>query len=76
MEKNREDRHLNVNSIRARLERLLAFLQRAQPDVLCLQELKVVEDDFPMEAVEQAGYQAVVLGQRATMAWRSSPGPR
>ena len=54
----------NVNSIRARLERLLAFLQRAQPDVLCLQELKVAEDDFPMAAVEQAGYQAVVLGQR------------
>ena len=54
----------NVNSIRARLDRLLAFLQRAEPDVLCLQELKVPEADFPTEAIEQAGYHAAVLGQR------------
>lgn len=54
----------NVNSIRARLDRLLAFLQRAEPDVLCLQELKVTEADFPGEAIERAGYHAAVLGQR------------
>lgn len=53
----------NVNSVRAREERLLAWLDKAQPDVLCLQELKVVEDDFPFDSVRAAGYHAVVAGQ-------------
>src|SRR5438552_17534920 len=38
----------NVNSIRARLDRLLAWLQRAAPDVVCLQELKVATEEFPV----------------------------
>jgi exodeoxyribonuclease-3 len=54
----------NVNSIRVREARLTAFLQREQPDVLCLQELKVVDDDFPHEAVGAAGYEAVTFGQK------------
>jgi len=54
----------NVNSVRVREARLLAFLAREQPDVLCLQELKVVDDDFPMEAVRSAGYEAVIFGQK------------
>lgn len=54
----------NVNSVRARLERLLAWLQRAQPDIVCLQELKAKEDAFPYEAIRQAGYHAAVYGQR------------
>ena len=37
----------NVNSIRARLERVLAWLGRAECDVVCLQELKVADDEFP-----------------------------
>lgn len=54
----------NVNSIRARLDRLVAFLGRSAPDVVCLQELKVPDGDFPFEAVRAAGYHAAVHGQR------------
>ena len=53
----------NVNSVRARLERLLAWLGANGPDVLCLQELKVPDDAFPTEALAAAGYHAVVHGQ-------------
>jgi exodeoxyribonuclease-3 len=54
----------NVNSIRAREERLLKWLARQQPDVVCLQELKVTDEAFPFEAVRQAGYHAAVYGQK------------
>ncbi len=54
----------NVNSVKARLTRLLAFLEREQPDALCLQELKCEADKFPWDAVREAGYQAVALGQK------------
>ena len=54
----------NVNSIRARLPRLLDWLGRTQPDVVCLQELKVPDDDFPIEEIRTAGYRAVFHGQR------------
>lgn len=54
----------NVNSVRAREARLTAFLSREQPDVLCLQELKVVDGDFPHEAVRSCGYEAVTFGQK------------
>jgi exodeoxyribonuclease-3 len=54
----------NVNSIRSRLERLLLWLEKAKPDVLCLQELKVVDDNFPHEAIRAAGYHAAVFGQK------------
>lgn len=54
----------NINSIRAREERLLAWLDRRQPDVVCLQELKCTEDQFPYDALEAAGYGAAVCGQK------------
>lgn len=55
----------NVNSIRARLERLLAWLPEHQPDVLCLQEIKVETAAFPMEALAALGYgAAAVSGQK------------
>jgi exodeoxyribonuclease III len=54
----------NVNSIRARLERLLTWLNTRRPDVLCLQETKVTDDDFPLTELRDAGYQAVISGQR------------
>ena len=54
----------NVNSIRAREERLLAWLARRQPDVVCLQETKVTEEHFPFEALERAGYTSAVQGQK------------
>ena len=54
----------NVNSIRAREERLLRWLGTHQPDVLCLQELKVTDDLFPMLAIRSLGYHAAVHGQK------------
>jgi exodeoxyribonuclease-3 len=54
----------NVNSIKARKERLLAWLAQHSPDVLCLQELKLEERAFPYVEIEQAGYHATVLGQK------------
>src|SRR5438093_1369415 len=54
----------NVNSIRARLDRLLAWLQRAAPDVVCLQELKVATEEFPVYPIQALGYHAAVHGQR------------
>lgn len=54
----------NVNSVRAREERLLRWLEGKQPDVLCLQELKTLEEGFPFEAVADAGYQAAAYGQK------------
>ena len=55
----------NVNSIRARLDRLLAWLSEHQPDVLCLQEIKVEASGFPIGPLAALGYEAVVAGQRS-----------
>jgi len=54
----------NVNSVRAREERLVRWLGANQPDVLCLQELKVTDDAFPLQAVQALGYHAAVHGQK------------
>jgi len=54
----------NVNSIRARHERVLAWLAKAAPDVVCVQELKVTDDVFDYDAFGDAGYHAVVHGQK------------
>ena len=54
----------NVNSIRAREERLANWLKAQAPDVLCLQELKVTEADFPFAAVAALGYHAAAFGQK------------
>ena len=55
----------NVNSVKARLPHLLAWLEAAQPDVALLQELKCVEDAFPYLEVEELGYNCAVLGQKS-----------
>ena len=54
----------NVNSIRVRLPRLLEWLGEAEPDVVLLQEIKVVDDLFPSEDIESLGYNLVVHGQK------------
>ena len=54
----------NVNSIRTRLTRLLGVLERHAPDALCLQELKVADEDFPSLDVKQAGYEPAIYGQK------------
>ena len=55
----------NVNSIRTRLPRTLALLERHRPDVLCLQETKVRDDDFPTDEITATGYRAEIFGQKA-----------
>ena len=54
----------NLNGIRARLPRLVEWLQREQPDVVCLQELKCADDSLPVADIEVAGYGAVWHGQK------------
>jgi exodeoxyribonuclease III len=54
----------NVNGIRARLPRLLEWLEKEQPDVVCLQELKCADDSLPIADIEAAGYGAVWHGQK------------
>jgi exodeoxyribonuclease III len=55
----------NVNGIKTRLPNLLAWLQREQPDVACLQELKALDTAFPRAELEDAGYGALWHGQRS-----------
>ncbi|HEU0032493.1 MAG TPA: exodeoxyribonuclease III [Kofleriaceae bacterium] len=55
----------NLNSIRARTDRLLAWLDKERPDVLCLQETKVEDAGFPTAALAKAGYQVATFGQRS-----------
>jgi exodeoxyribonuclease III len=55
----------NVNSIRARHDRVVAWLAAEQPDVLCMQEIKVETAAFPGDAIAAAGYQVVAIGQRS-----------
>jgi exodeoxyribonuclease-3 len=55
----------NVNSIRARHELVLDWLRRREPDVLCMQETKVVDDEFPTEEFERLGYAVAMAGQRS-----------
>jgi exodeoxyribonuclease-3 len=54
----------NINNVNKRLPNLLDWLASAQPDVVCLQELKAEERAFPLAAIEAAGYGAVWRGQR------------
>ena len=54
----------NVNSLRVRLEQVVAWLEAHQPDVLCLQETKVTDELFPHEPLNAMGYSAVISGQK------------
>ena len=45
----------NINSVRLRIDRVIAFLKREKPDVLCLQEIKCLEDQFPAEGIRSGG---------------------
>lgn len=55
----------NVNSVRARLPRLLALLERHDPDVVCLQETKVTDEAFPADVLADVGYHAARFGQKS-----------
>lgn len=54
----------NVNSIRARIDRVLTWLDDRRPDVVCLQELKCTDDTFPAEALREVGYHSASHGQK------------
>ncbi len=54
----------NVNSLRVRLNHLLDWLGRHRPDVLALQEIKLADDQCPVDALAEAGYQALISGQK------------
>ena len=55
----------NVNSLNVRMPQLLPWLESAQPDVLCLQETKCVDENFPVEALKEAGYESAFIGQKS-----------
>jgi exodeoxyribonuclease III len=54
----------NINSVRARIDTLKTWLQQAQPDVVCLQEIKSVNEAFPAEEIEATGYNLAVHGEK------------
>ena len=60
----------NVNSIRIRLELLKHLCEQENPDIICLQEVKAKEEDFPFEAVKALGFEHIALWPVIT-AWPS-----
>src|SRR5580693_3497706 len=54
----------NVNNINRRLANLLHWLREAELDIVCLQELKAADSEFPADAIRQAGYHAVWRGEK------------
>lgn len=55
----------NINGIKARLETALAYLEQAQPDVIALQEIKSIDENFPNEPFERLGYNVYTHGQKS-----------
>jgi exodeoxyribonuclease III len=54
----------NINGVKARLDSALTYLRQAAPDVICFQEIKSVDENFPSEAFEELGYNVAVHGQK------------
>ena len=55
----------NVNSIRTRLSQVIEWIDQVKPDILCLQETKVMDESFPVEPFEKLGYSVEVYGQKS-----------
>ncbi len=55
----------NVNSIRTRISQIIEWINQVNPDILCLQETKVMDDNFPFEPFEKLGYSVEVYGQKS-----------
>lgn len=55
----------NVNSINVRMPQMLEWIERESPDVICLQETKCVDDNFPLDPIVAAGYHAEFFGQKS-----------
>ena len=54
----------NINSVKARLPNLIAWLEEAKPDIACLQEIKTVDENFPRAEIERLGYNIETHGQK------------
>lgn len=54
----------NINGIKARIDTLTAWLEEARPDVVCLQEIKSIDEGFPTAAIERLGYHVATHGQK------------
>ncbi|MET0218193.1 MAG: exodeoxyribonuclease III, partial [Burkholderiales bacterium] len=54
----------NVNSLKVRLSQLIDWLSKVGPDIVCLQETKIQDVDFPFDAIRTAGYEALACGQK------------
>ena len=55
----------NVNSVRTRLSQIIDWINQVKPDILCLQETKVIDDNFPFKPFEELGYSVEVYGQKS-----------
>jgi exodeoxyribonuclease-3 len=55
----------NINSLRKRLDRLFAWLEKTQPDIVCLQETKCTDEQFPELAFQSAGYDSAYHGEKS-----------
>lgn len=54
----------NVNSLKVRLPHVLQWLEAEKPDVLALQETKSIDENFPLDAIKEAGYEVSFIGQK------------
>ena len=55
----------NVNSLNIRMPQMIVWLEDKDIDVICLQETKTVDENFPVEAIRELGYEAAFLGQKS-----------
>src|SRR5213082_2771594 len=55
----------NINSLRKRQDRLFPWLESTKPDIVCLQETKCTDEQFPILALQAAGYHAVYHGEKS-----------
>ncbi len=55
----------NVNSVRTRLSQIINWIKEVKPDILCLQETKVIDDAFPSSHFEELGYEVIIHGQKS-----------
>ena len=54
----------NINGVKARLDSLTRWLEESAPDVVCLQEIKSIDENFPSDAIERLGYNVATHGQK------------
>ena len=55
----------NVNSVRTRLSQITNWIKNVNPDILCLQETKVIDDSFPITPFKKLGYEVIKYGQKS-----------